>query len=784
MILSIFRRTLFFLASLLILLTASLVPVGKIFGLSQSDIDAINNGWVNWVDDSCVSGSGSVTAPAPGTGTPTGLSFPNLDPNGMATAINSFISKTNSSSLMSGLGSTVVASAQHSNVSPFFIIAIAHMESLLSSPSDFNVSHGGNSFGRTAAAGQPFFKGARNWYKWSSVKASVDYTAEENKNIGGGGDQASYMRNQFGTYIDSGASILTILTTGGYAPEGDGNNPSGYSASATTDISAMAALVPASSTSNSSSSTNATTTTNSTTSKVVWPFSTKSASQYKRVDQGWDMQTYPGGGVYAIAPGTIKQLSPDPGGFGNNYPVEQLDNSIGGPSDWIFYGHVHVIPSVVGKHVTAGQLIAYTSKSENENGSVSPAGWLEIGFAKPNTDAPFTPSQDGVSTPAGQKMHDILLGVNAGADLSASTSGTSNNSSCSTVCNQSSGGSIDKFLQAIALHESGGSPTANSGNGAYGKYQFIPATWQGYAKKYYPPGQHYATADLAPEVVQDAVAYLANLDSAKQFKNDPFWMAINWYQPSATSVYPDKNASSLNVAPAGNGGLTYATYGNQISGAVQTGTLEGKGPISTVKINYSGAPDFGSWLAKAGGAPTDQGSPTGSCGTASGNFVFYNQCDSKWANAHYDSTSSGNGTICANGCGATSVAEVVATLADSSVTPVESANYSMSVGGYIKGSGTSWSYFSAGPQHWGLHTTELGTDINKAISVLQGGGLVIAAGNGAAPFTSGGHVLVLKGIASNGDILVGDPDTEHTETQYSPSQIQSAGLRDLVGVTK
>jgi len=201
-----------------------------------------------------------------------------------------------------------VASAQHSNVNPFLIVAISHKESGLSNPSDFNVSHGNNSFGRSAAPGQPSFQGARSWYKWSSVKASVDYTAAENQNIAGGGDQATYLRNQFGSYIDSGATILTMLTVGGYTPASDGNDPNGYSASAVSDMSTMAALVPASSTSNSSSSTNATTTTNSTTSKVVWPFSTKSASQYKRVDQGWDMQTYPGGGVYAIAPGTIKQL--------------------------------------------------------------------------------------------------------------------------------------------------------------------------------------------------------------------------------------------------------------------------------------------------------------------------------------------------------------------------------------------------------------------------------------------------------------------------------------------
>jgi hypothetical protein len=358
--------------------------------------------------------------------------------------------------------------------------------------------------------------------------------------------------------------------------------------------------------------------------------------------------------------------------------------------------------------------------------------------------------------------------------------------SCSSACTPTSSGGLDAFLQAIALHESGGSPTANSGNGAYGKYQFIPSTWQGYAKEFYPPAQQYATANLAPESIQDAVAYLANIPVAKQFNNDPFWMAINWYQPSATKAFPNKSDPSLNVAPAGNGGLTYLSYGNQIDSAVKTGTLDNKGLIKGVKIDYTSAPDFASWLAKAGGTPSSQtASSSSGCGGAGvANFVFYDQCDPKWANSHYDSSPSGKGTICANGCGATSVAMIVATLADKSVTPVESANYSMSIGGYTSGSGTSWSYFAKGPEHWGLKTTQLGTDMSKAISVLQGGGLVIAGGNGADPFTTGGHVIVLKGIASNGDILVGDPDTQHKETQYPATVIQSSGVRNMVGVTK
>ncbi|MEI8187494.1 MAG: C39 family peptidase [Candidatus Saccharibacteria bacterium] len=770
----------FFLSLISFTLILNILMANALFAspMAQSDLNALNN-YNDWVAAQCNTSDSPNTPVVAGTGTPTGLSFPSLDPTAMATSIDNFITKTNPSSKMVGLGSVIVASAKNSNVSPFLIVAFAHHESSLANPSDFNVQHGNNSFGRTATSSQPNFQGSHLWYYWSSIKASVDYTATENQNAIGGGDQASYLRAQFGKYIDSGASIFTILSAGGYAPATDGNDPNGYSAAVTADISAMASGIPSSSTAAPAS----TSTSTPGTSGVVWPFSTKSATQYQRIDEGWDIQTFPGGGIYAIAPGTIKQLSPDPGGFGNDYPVESLDSSIGGPSDWIYYGHVHVIPSVVNQHVTAGQLIAYSNKAPNENGSAAPAGWLEIGFAKPSTDAPFD-SGSG-TTSAGQAMHDILVNANAGVQTGTVSPG-SGNASCSSACSTGSGGSLDKFLQAIALHESGGIPIANSHNGAYGKYQFIPSTWQGYAKKYYPPGQQWATADLAPENIQDAVAYLANISVAKQFKNDPFWMAINWYQPSATKVYPNKSDPSLNVAPPGNGGLTYASYGNQIDSAVQTGTLQGKGPINKISLNYSAAPDFASWLAKAGGAPDSQtASSSNGCGGAGvANFVFYDQCDPKWANAHYDSSPSGKGTICANGCGATSVAMIVATLSDKSVTPVESANYSMSIGGYISGAGTSFSYFAKGPEHWGLKTTQLGTDMSKAISVLQGGGLVIAGGNGAAPFTTGGHVIVLKGIASNGDILVGDPFTQHKEKQYPASVIQSSGVRNMVGVTK
>jgi hypothetical protein len=183
--------------------------------LNPGEIKALNE-WPNWVADAC---SGGTTADAAslssGSGASDGAAFPNLDPTAMANGINKFIEKENPNSKLKGLGATIVASAKNAGVNPFLIVAIAHEESNLSDPSDYNVSRGNNSFGREAAPGQPSFQGAHSWYKWSSVKASVDYTAPENQGITGGGDIATYLQNQYGNSIKNSNLVDLFLQ---YAP--------------------------------------------------------------------------------------------------------------------------------------------------------------------------------------------------------------------------------------------------------------------------------------------------------------------------------------------------------------------------------------------------------------------------------------------------------------------------------------------------------------------------------------------------------------------------------------
>ncbi|GAC1390961.1 MAG: hypothetical protein NVSMB46_01890 [Candidatus Saccharimonadales bacterium] len=142
---------------------------------------------------------------------------------------------------------------------------------------------------------------------------------------------------------------------------------------------------------------------------VSWIFDAKKTEQFERVDEGWDIRSTPGSTIKAVAAGVIKVANADPGGFGNDYPIEILDQNsvVSGWTDTFYYGHVHVDPNKIGKHVEAGEAIAVTNTYEGENGSAAPTGWVEVGLAKSGTGAPL---QNGEGeTAAGHKMKDILI---------------------------------------------------------------------------------------------------------------------------------------------------------------------------------------------------------------------------------------------------------------------------------------------------------------------------------------------------------------------------------------
>src|SRR5579871_542876 len=126
---------------------------------------------------------------------------------------------------------------------------------------------------------------------------------------------------------------------------------------------------------------------------IIWPYPTKEASMWRRIDQGQDLQVAVGTPIYAIASGTIS-VAHDPNGFGDPYPILTFDSpQDGNPA--CYYGHNH--PEVpVGAHVTQGQTICHALQVPGGNASGDP-GWLELGW------------WNNGPTGNGQSMHDALV---------------------------------------------------------------------------------------------------------------------------------------------------------------------------------------------------------------------------------------------------------------------------------------------------------------------------------------------------------------------------------------
>jgi hypothetical protein len=171
------------------------------------------------------------------------------------------------------------------------------------------------------------------------------------------------------------------------------------------------------------------------------------------------------------------------------------------------------------------------------------------------------------------------------------------------------------------------------------------------------------------------------------------------------------------------------------------------------------------------------GTSNGSCDTASAGestqyingFRVYSQYDKAWADNPY-----GSSTIGDSGCGPSAMAMIITALTGKTVTPADTAAYANTKHIYIPGSGSSWTVAPVLAQHWGLTATAIGANPQKIAATLQAGGLVIGSGVGGLPFTSAGHYIVIRGIATDGKWLIGDSAHKDTNSQeWDPQQLLS-----------
>lgn len=134
---------------------------------------------------------------------------------------------------------------------------------------------------------------------------------------------------------------------------------------------------------------------------------------------------------------------------------------------------------------------------------------------------------------------------------------------------------------------------------------------------------------------------------------------------------------------------------------------------------------------------------------------IYYQWDQTWGYATY-----GSGQIAMDGCGPTSLAMVVTGLTgDTSMTPKRIADFSTSEGYYTEEAGTSWSLMSEGAAKLGLRSYEPAWTEPAVRAELEAGHPVICS-MGPGDFTDQGHFIVLVGTASDGTIVVNDPNSQ------------------------
>jgi len=164
--------------------------------------------------------------------------------------------------------------------------------------------------------------------------------------------------------------------------------------------------------------------------------------------------------------------------------------------------------------------------------------------------------------------------------------------------------------------------------------------------------------------------------------------------------------------------------------------------------------------------------------------ISYLQTDSRWKNTDY-STMGESTTIGKSGCGPSCMAMVIATLKDSSVTPVTTCAWSLKKGYKAVNQGTYYTYFvPPGAAYniilsrvnttniYGSNSIVASTSHEKALAAVKAGNWVVCC-MGKGNWTSSGHYILWYGVNGN-NALIRDPNsTKIARTNALISLLQS-----------
>jgi len=212
--------------------------------------------------------------------------------------------------------------------------------------------------------------------------------------------------------------------------------------------------------------------------------------------------------------------------------------------------------------------------------------------------------------------------------------------------------------------------------------------------------------------------------------------ADGWYGPSTLeAVAAFQKDNSLTV--------------DGIAGTQTVNKLEEKTNGGTT--TSGGSPD----ITPVGGEVTSENkdsSPHPPCDSQNRCYeeVYYNQCDSRWKNTMYSDRHDSSHTMCTSGCGPTSMAMVVATIKDRSITPEQPAAYAVDHGLKDDDSGTYWSFFCSYAKSIGISCEQVdcGSKMSYVKSKIDDGYLGVAS-MGPGQWTSAGHYIAINSIDGN-----------------------------------
>lgn len=138
-------------------------------------------------------------------------------------------------------------------------------------------------------------------------------------------------------------------------------------------------------------------------------------------------------------------------------------------------------------------------------------------------------------------------------------------------------------------------------------------------------------------------------------------------------------------------------------------------------------------------------------------FIYYDQHLEPWASYPLGT---GGATISDSGCGVCCYAMLVSNLTDEVLLPQDAGDYLVG-NGYWNGGTFHSAYTKALPENYSLYcSNSMGADLDAALELLKNGGFIVCSVRGTSDLYSGdGHLLLIRGIADNGELLLLDPNS-------------------------